>query len=203
MYTFIRGLLIGLAIAAPVGPIGVLCIRRTLAEGRLTGLVSGLGAATADAIYGIIAGFGLTFISGILIAQKSWFSLIGGIFLCILGVRTFISKPRGVDDHNDSIGLAGSYLSVFILTLTNPVTILSFAAIFSGLGMAEENRGYTSALLVVSGVFIGSAAWWLFLSYGVDLFRKRVTTDWMRWINWISGSVLFIFGILALASLAG
>ena len=203
MFTFLRGLLIGISIAAPVGPIGVLCIRRTLAEGRLSGLVSGFGAATADSIYGIIAGFGLTFISGFLVAQKYWFSLIGGLFLCYLGIRTFLSKPAEVNDQAHSKGLVGNYLSVFILTLTNPMTILSFAAIFAGLGLTQGDRDYISALLMVSGVFTGSALWWLFLSQGVGFFKKRVTHHWMGWINRLSGGVIFSFGVLALISLVG
>ena len=94
MTNFLRGLIMGISIAAPVGPIGVLCIRRTLAQGKLAGFISGLGAATADAIYGIIAGFGITFISGFLIAQARWLSLVGGLFLCFLGIRTFLSDPQ-------------------------------------------------------------------------------------------------------------
>jgi threonine/homoserine/homoserine lactone efflux protein len=127
-----QGILIGLSIAAPVGPIGVLCIRRTLSEGRGTGFVSGLGAATADAIYGCVAGFGLTFISDILVSQQTWFRLVGGLFLCYLGIRNFLARPVERAASVGGQGLAGAYASTFILTLTNPMTILSFAAIFAG-----------------------------------------------------------------------
>jgi threonine/homoserine/homoserine lactone efflux protein len=201
MPIFLRGLLIGISIAAPVGPIGVLCIRRTLAEGRLSGLVSGLGAATADAFYGIIAGFGITFISSFLVAQQKWLSLVGGIFLCYLGIRTFLSTPAAESAQTESKGLLRNYLSILFLTLTNPMTILSFAAIFAGLGLANQPGDYVSAITLVLGVFSGSALWWLVLSFGVSLFRERVTPRWMVWINRGSGLIVLSFGILALANL--
>lgn len=202
MPIFLRGLIVGISIAAPVGPIGVLCIRRTLAEGRLSGLISGLGAATADAIYGIIAGFGLTFISGFLVAQQNWLSLFGGVFLCYLGIRTFLSSPSEEAAQTEGNGLLRNYLSIFFLTLTNPMTILSFAAIFAGLGLAHNRGDYGSATILVLGVFTGSALWWLILSFGVSLFRERVTPQWMVWINRSSGLVVFIFGVMALISIA-
>ena len=137
---FVRGLVIGFSIAAPVGPIGVLCIRRTLAEGQLYGLVSGLGAATADALYGCVAGFGLTFISAFLIGHKLWLSLIGGLFLLYLGIKTLLSKPAEDAAKAEGKGLFRAYASTFLLTVTNPMTILSFAAIFAALGLAKRHR---------------------------------------------------------------
>jgi len=201
MPIYLRGLLIGISIAAPVGPIGVLCIRRTLAEGQLSGLVSGLGAATADAFYGIVAGFGLTFISGFLVAQRAWLSLFGGFFLCYLGMRTFVSHPPEEAIQVESNGLLRNYLSILLLTLTNPMTILSFAAIFAGLGLAESGGDYLTATILVLGVFTGSGLWWLLLSFGVGLFRDRITARWMVGINRISGLLVLGFGIFALASL--
>ncbi|MBU1662878.1 MAG: LysE family translocator [Chloroflexi bacterium] len=201
MTTFLLGLIIGISIAAPVGPIGVLCIRRTLTEGRLAGLVSGLGAASADAIYGVIAGFGLTFISGFLVEQQTWLRLLGGLFLCYLGVRTYLSRPSDKPAVARSHSLLGNYLSIFVLTLTNPITIISFAVIFAGLGLAESGGDYIFATLMVLGVFTGSALWWLCLSLGVGLFRDKVAARWMQWINSISGGVVFGFGVLALVSL--
>ncbi len=197
----IRGLIIGFSIAAPVGPIGVLCIRRTLAEGRTAGLVSGLGAATADAIYGSIAGFGLTFISTMLLRQQGLFRLIGGIFLCYLGLRIFLARPVEHAAKTGRNGLVGAYLSTFFLTLTNPVTILSFMAIFAGLGLASTSGNYASAGILVLGVFTGSALWWLILSGGVGVFRERFNPRGMRWVNRISGSIITGFGLLALMSL--
>jgi threonine/homoserine/homoserine lactone efflux protein len=198
----LKGLLIGFSIAAPVGPIGVLCIRRTLAQGRAAGLISGLGAASADAIYGCIAGFGLTFISGLLISQQGWLKLIGGAFLCYWGVRTLLSQPAERAAAGDAIGLAGAYASTFFLTLTNPTTILSFVAVFAGMGLASMGGDYAAALLLVLGVFCGSALWWLLLSGGVGLLRGRFDVHAMRWVNRLSGGVITVFGLLALASLA-
>jgi len=169
----LRGLLIGFSIAAPVGPIGVLCIRRTLAAGRAVGLVSGLGAATADAIYGCIAGFGLTFISNFLIGQQVWLRLLGGGFLCYLGLRTFLSKPAEQATSAPGKGLVDAYTSTFFLTVTNPMTILSFAAIFAGLGAGGASGNYVSAAVLVVGVFIGSALWWFLLSGGVRRHKMR------------------------------
>jgi len=145
----LKGLIIGFSIAAPVGPIGVLCIRRNLAKGRTSGLASGLGAATADAIYGGIAGLGLTRISNLLLEQQAWFRSIGGGFLLYLGIRTFLSKPAGAVAAARRTDLAGDYLSTSLLTLTNPLTILSFAAIFAGLGLAGPGRvlGYAGVLV--------------------------------------------------------
>lgn len=198
---FLRGLIIGLSIAAPVGPIGVLCIRRTLTEGRISGLISGLGAATADALYGSIAAFGLTFISNILITQQGWIRLIGGVFLCFLGLKTFLSPPARQAGHVKGHGLVGAYVSTFFLTLTNPMTILSFAAIFAGLGVGSETANYLFAGILVLGVFIGSALWWLILSNGVSLMGKKIESRRLRWVNRISGIIITVFGILALLSL--
>lgn len=199
---FFRGLLIGLSIAAPVGPIGVLCIRRTLAEGRVAGFVSGLGAATADMLFGCVAGFGLTFISGVLIAQHFWFQLIGGLFLCYLGVKTLLSRPAEVAATvQQGKGLLGAYASTLFLTATNPLTIFAFAAIYAGLGAAVGDYG--AALTLVAGVFTGSALWWLLLSGGVSLFRAKFNARSLLWVNRISGVVIVGFGILALSKMVG
>ncbi|MBN1286347.1 MAG: LysE family transporter [Anaerolineae bacterium] len=242
----IRGIVIGFSIAAPVGPIGVLCIRRTLATGRISGLATGLGAASADAIYGAVAGFGLTAVSAFLVDQQSWFSLIGGLFLVYLGVRTLLAKtgedittentertepeeegkegestnPRSASrllrvlralrgdksgaSNGGRAGLAGDYLSTFFLTLTNPVTILSFVAIFAGLGLAQatgESRDYLAAGVLVLGVFLGSALWWLTLSGIISLVRVRFTPRAMLWVNRLSGATIIALGLTALASL--
>jgi threonine/homoserine/homoserine lactone efflux protein len=194
----LRGLLIGFSIAAPVGPIGVLCIRRTLAEGRTAGLLTGLGAATADAVYGCIAAFGLTFVSSFLVRQQDLLALVGGAFLCYLGVRTFFSVPSEAAPAAGGKNLLGMYTSTFFLTLTNPLTILSFAAIYAGLGLASEAGDYLSATLVVLGVFLGSASWWLLLSGIVSLFRSRVTSAALRWVNRISGAIILGFGLVML-----
>ena len=197
MNFILKGLLIGFSIAAPVGPIGVLCIRRSVAHGSRSGLATGLGAATADAVYGCIAGFGLTAISNFLVGQKFWLALLGGLFLCYLGIRTFVSRPNEQPAEAPEVGLVSAFLSTFFLTLTNPMTILSFIAIFAGLGLGKS-ADYFNATALVAGVFAGSALWWLLLSGGAALFRSKVTLGWMRLLNRISGCIIFGFGIYSL-----
>jgi threonine/homoserine/homoserine lactone efflux protein len=198
MAMILRGIVLGFSIAAPVGPIGVLCIRRTLAQGSIVGLISGLGAATADAIYGSIAGFGLTFVSSVLIQQQAMLRFIGGVFLCYLGVRTFLSRSSGGVEQVQENGLIGAYVSTFLLTLTNPMTILSFAGIFAGLGIADTGGDYVAAGMLIGGVFLGSALWWLTLSGSVGLLRTKFTPQLQGWVNRISGVVIAAFGLLAL-----
>ena len=199
--TYLQGLLIGFSIAAPVGPIGVLCIRRTLADGRLAGLLSGLGAATADAMYGAVAGFGLTFVSGLLVSQQGALRLVGGLFLLWLGWQTLRSAPAERAAAASGAGLLGAYTSTLLLTLTNPLTILSFVAIFAGVGLGSTGGNYLLAALLVLGVGSGSAAWWLLLSGGVSLLRTRFTPGALRWVNRLSGLVIAAFGLAALWSL--
>lgn len=196
----LRGLVIGFSIAAPVGPIGVLCIRRTLTEGRAAGIVSGLGAATADAIYGCIAGFGLTFISNFLVSQQVGLRLIGGVFLVYLGIKTLLAKPVEHAVFVTSQGLFGAYTSTFFLTLANPLTILSFAAIFAGLGLASSSGDYVTAVVLVLGVFMGSVLWWLILSGCVGMFRAKFDTRGLQWVNRISGVIIAGFGLFACLS---
>jgi len=197
-----KGAIIGFSLAAPVGPIGLLCIRRSLAEGRVVGLFTGLGAATADASYGAVAAFGLTAISGFLVSQRVWLGLFGGAFLCYLGVRTFRAVLASTAARERGRGLAGAYASTFVLTLTNPITILSFISIFAGLGLGVAPSA-AAAGAVVAGVFLGSALWWLLLSHGVAMFGRRLGDGWMRSVNRVSGALIFAFGLYALAGAAG
>jgi predicted secreted hydrolase/threonine/homoserine/homoserine lactone efflux protein len=201
IHVLLKGIAIGFSIAAPVGPIGVLCIRRTLSEGRASGFISGLGAATADAIYGCIAGFGLTFISSFLIGQQVWIRLIGGLFLCYLGIRTLLASPGEETALAGKSDIVGAYGSTLLLTLTNPLTILSFAAIFAGLGIADTGGDYGAAMTLVLGVFVGSGLWWLLLSGIAGALRTRFNTRALLWINRISGIVILAFGLIALSSL--
>ena len=200
---FIRGLLIGLSIAATVGPMSVLCIQRTLNKGQLYGLVSGLGIATADAVYGSIAAFGLTLITNFLVMEQIWIRLIGGIFLIYLGIKTMLSKPpeSAATLTMQTNGYPGAYASTFLLTLTNPLTILSFAAIFAGIGVGSTSKSFLSATIVVLGVFSGSALWWIILTSIISLLRKKMDSQWLLWINRISGAIITLFGIGALLSL--
>lgn len=197
----LRGMVIGFAIAAPVGPVGVLCIRRTLTDGRVFGFVSGLGAASADAVYGSLAALGLTFISTFLIEGESCLHTLGGVFLVVLGVKIFLERPAEGAAPVRGSRLLSSYASTFLLTLTNPTTILSFAAIFAGLGAGTETDGYLSAALLVLGVFLGSALWWLLLSVGVGLVRVKLSPERLRRVNRASGVVVAVLGLLALSGL--
>lgn len=203
---FLKSLIIGFSIAAPVGPIGILCIRRTLADGRRAGFISGLGAATADACYGAIAAFGLTFISSFLINQSIWLRLAGGLFLIFLGIKTIFAKPElneALDKSHDSYrGMIRYYMSTFFLTISNPLTIISFAAIFAGFGAANINtQGYFAAMMMVLGIFIGSSVWWFALTFITGLLRQRINRKTLIWINRVAGAVIVLFGILALISI--
>lgn len=198
---FLKGVILGFSIAAPVGPIGILCIRRTLQFGRFSGFFSGLGAASADALFAIIAAFGLTFISNFLMAGQFWLRLIGGVFLLYLGWKTFFSKLSNDNKEISHTTLLNDFISTFFLTLTNPLTILSFLAVFAGLGLSSIESSYFEASTLVLGVFLGSAAWWLFLSEGITLFRKKVSQEMRLWINRIAGIIIAMFGIAALFSL--
>ncbi|HEX4840498.1 MAG TPA: LysE family transporter [Rhabdochlamydiaceae bacterium] len=168
----LKGIILGFSIAAPVGPIGVLCIRKTLQFGRFSGLCSGLGAAFADSLYAVIAAFGLTVISNFLLAGQFWFRLIGGCFLLYLGWKTFISKPASDSKNVPHTTLLNDFISTFFLTITNPMTILSFLAVFAGLGLSSVHGDYFQAGGLVLGVFLGSAAWWLLLSEGLQQLTK-------------------------------
>lgn len=194
----LKGIILGFSIAAPVGPIGILCIRRTLQFGRFSGLFSGLGAAVADMIYAIIAAFGLTFISNFLVAGQFWLRLIGGGFLLYLGWKTFFAKVSDKTKEISHTTFLNDFVSTFFLTITNPMTILSFLAVFAGLGLSSIQGSYFEAAALVVGVFLGSAAWWLLLSEGVTLFRKKVSDKVMRWINRVAGMIIVVFGIAAL-----
>ncbi len=196
-----QGFVIGLAIAAPVGPIGLLCIQRTLSQGRAAGFASGLGAATADAFYGSVAAFGLSLVSSFLLEQRRGLGLIGGLFLLGLATRTFLARPSTQTESDRSDSLVSAYATTFLLTLTNPATILSFAAIFAGLGLAEQERDSYPAAMLVSGVFTGSAIWWLLLSGAVSIFRSRFTAAHMRWVNRLAGVIIGAFGLLALSQI--
>lgn len=202
----VRGLLIGLSVAAVVGPMSVLCMQRTMRRGFLYGLFSGLGIATADACYGCIAAFGLTVIATFLVHEQVWIRLVGGLFLLYLGIRSLLSRPAKQAAETKGVyamNFLSAYLSTFLLTLTNPLTILSFAAIFAGLGVGSGKSTILTAILVVGGVFLGSSLWWLLLTGGISVLRQRFTESWLLWIHRLSGALIALFGILSLLSSAG
>jgi len=196
MIVFLKGVIIGLSIAAPVGPIGILCVQRTLSFGHASGIIFGLGAASADAVYGAIAAFGLSAISDLLVANQFSIRLIGGAFFVFLGVKIALARPGDGGEIKASSGLVRAFISVFGLTLTNPMTILAFAAIFSGLGLVKGNTVNSSPVLLVAGVFSGSALWWVTLGMSVALFRKKMTHRALTGINRTAGAMIFLFGIM-------
>jgi threonine/homoserine/homoserine lactone efflux protein len=191
-----RGLVLGFTIAAAVGPISLLTIRRTLAHGRTYGLASGLGVACADATYAAIAAFGLTAITSILVDGRTILGLVGGLVLIVLAIRTMTSRPSDVAVATERPGLPGAFGSIFGLTMTNPMTILSFAGLFAGLGLT--GTGGADAALLVVGVFLGSAAWWVVLTSVVSVLRTRVTIPVLTWVNRVSGAAILVFGVVAI-----
>jgi len=190
---FLRGIIIGFAIAAPVGPIGLLCIQRTLNRGTSFGFVSGLGAATADACYGMIAAFSVAAVFNFLSTQKIWFSLAGGLYLGYLGIKALGTMPDNQVETANGAKRLSAYLSIFFLTLTNPMTIFAFAAVFAGFGFRETAGNYLNAVALVIGVFTGSAMWWLTLSGITGLIRHKFSEQHLTWINRISGGIILGF----------
>jgi threonine/homoserine/homoserine lactone efflux protein len=197
---FLKGLIIGFAMAVPIGPVGIMCIRKTLAEGHSRGLIIGLGAATADSLFGSIAAFGLTFVSEVIASQHFWLRLVGGGILLFLGIRTFRAKRKDTIIPFDNKGLLGSYVSAFLLVITNPVTIFAFVAVFAAFGLGHRLI-IVSACILVLGVFTGSCLWFLTLSYVATFFRKKLDSGGVRWVNRISGVLIILSGVAAFVSL--
>jgi len=202
MTPFAKGLLFGFLLAATVGPMWLLCFRRTIGQGALAGFVSGMGIAVADGIYGSVAAFGLTAVSGFLLQHGFWIGLVGGLFLLYLGVKTLVSRPEIESSSTDTTGLAQGFLSTLGLTLANPPTILAFAAIFAGLGLASGGD-YGTAALVVLGVFLGSASWWVLLAAGAGWLRDRIGPRLFRAVNIVSGLTILGFAVWQLAAVLG
>ncbi|TMG25788.1 MAG: LysE family translocator [Chloroflexi bacterium] len=198
----IRGFALGFAIAASPGPIFFLCLRRSLLRGWLTGLVSGLGVATADAFYAAVAVFGVAAVVTTTLAPVArWLALAGGLALVFIGIRAVVSSPatREATTSTTRTGLAWAYTSILGLTITNPATIISFAALAATLGLGTGGSFARPALVVV-GVLLGSAAWWCILVIGASLLRARLTPQVVGWISTVSGLAIAVLGILAVIS---
>lgn len=198
---FLKGIVIGFLISTPVGPIAVLCIQRTLNNGRIHGIVSGLGAATADAIYSLFAVSGLSFILNFLIKEQLWLRLVGGLFLCYTGMKLFYSKVVQRAASGGGTSYFSNYVSAFIFAMTNPGTIITFAAVFASLGILHINVNYASAGLLVAGVFVGAGLWWFILNSISRVFLKKLDYVKLAWLNKISGIVIAGFGLFVLMSL--
>jgi threonine/homoserine/homoserine lactone efflux protein len=194
LIALLKGIAVGIVIALPVGPVGVLCVRRTLFEGPTYGFVSGLGAATADTIFGIIAGFGITIVRDFMLRYQDWFAAAGGLFLLFVGVKALVeasdTEPEPVSDEE----YLGAFVSTFALTITNPITILAFAGIFAKVGVSRD-AGFLDVAVLVGGVFLGSLLWWLGLSFGIAALRHSVGTVRLVWLNRISSAVLALSGL--------
>lgn len=197
---FLKGLAFGFILAATVGPMWVLCFRRTVACGALTGFASGMGIAVADGLYGAVAAFGLTAISGLLLGYSFWIGLVGAAFLVYLGLKTLAARPAEAGGERAEKSLLAAFLSTLGLTLTNPPTILAFAAIFAGLGLASS-ADYGAAALVTLGVFLGSAAWWVILAASAGKLRARLGPQLARAINVVSGASILGFAAWQIAAL--
>jgi threonine/homoserine/homoserine lactone efflux protein len=198
----LQGFIIGIFVAAPVGPVGVLCIQRSVTRGKRHGFISGLGAATADAAYAAVAAFGLTFISSFIEQQQFYLRLGGGLLLCFLGVRLAMKRPTRDASPLSTIDHIHHYSSTVLLTLTNPMTFVAFAALFAGLNLVESEgtSQLMTASLLVAGVFLGSSFWWLVLSLVSGAFKERLTHLRMVWVNRIAGIVVAVFGLCVLGS---
>lgn len=195
----VKGIVIGFVIAAPVGPVGVLCIRRALADGRVAAFVAGLGAAVADTFYGAVAALGLTLVTDFLTNHRVELSLIGGLFLLFLGWKTMRARTEMLPTPETHIGLLRDFASTFLITLTNPATILAFMAVFASITAVQARHvASLDTGLLIAGVFIGSAAWWGLLSAAAGAVRSRFHAGWLRWFNRASGALLIAFGLAVL-----
>jgi threonine/homoserine/homoserine lactone efflux protein len=193
----LRGVLAGLAISAPVGPVNVLCISRTLTKGRLAGFMSGLGAAAADTVYGAIAGFSISFVIQFLLREEFWLRLCGGSLLIVIGIVYYFKKPQSLREQSSS-SAHSDFISAFLLNLTNPTTVLSFLAILAVLGMGHHRARWLTVLLI-AGIFCGAMLWWLVLIAGTSRFREKFDDKAMLWMNRIAGLAIGAFGLVTLA----
>jgi len=196
----LKGIVIGFALAAPVGPLGVLCIRRTLAHGSKRGLLVGISAAVADILYGIVAAFGVTLISDFIFNQQQWIRLIGGFVLILVGYHTFRSHPSTDTKTNGTNGHIRAFFSTFMLALTNPMTVFTFAGVFASVGLEEIKGNYIFVVFLVAGIFLGTMSWFTLLTTLVHFFREKINTDGICLVNKIAGTILILFGIVALSS---
>lgn len=198
---YFKGIIVGLSIALPVGPIALLCIKRTLNRGFKSGFSSGLGAAVADAVYGATAAFGITVVTHFLLLHSELLRLLGGLVLCYAGYTIFFSAPQENEPDTQNEGLFRDFVSTLALTLTNPLTIIMFAAIFAAAGLSASEGKLVSSSLMVCGIFSGSTLWWLILSAVTSIFHKRIPERGLILINKSAGVLIAAFGFFVLASL--
>jgi threonine/homoserine/homoserine lactone efflux protein len=200
MGLLIKGLVVGFVVAAPAGPIAVMCLHRSIEEGHLSGIATGIGAALGDTVFGALALFGVGYVAAFISSEQIPLRLGGGVVLCALGIVTFLRRPRPGTFVEDHITLIGAFAGAFALTLANPITILAFLAIFSAIGVEHLAGQRVDAVTLIAGILAGSTAWWMLLAVGAALFRDRFTEKGLIWITRISGLVIVGFGVAALVS---
>ena len=198
----LKGLVVGFLASVPLGPVGVLCIQRTINKGKLSGMFSGMGSATVDAFFALVAALGLTYIINFIEEQQFYIQLIGGVVLIIVGARIFYANPiKQIRRHRRRKNkIIEDYFSVLLLTLSNPVAIFLFVAAFAGIGIVSSSDSKLDSFFIVAGVFLGAMLWWLTLTFFVDLFRKRFRLKQLWWINKIAGIIVVVFGVAAMLS---
>jgi threonine/homoserine/homoserine lactone efflux protein len=192
---YIQGIIIGLTLAVPIGPISLLCIRRAITGGRLHGIVSGIGVATSDSLYAIVAVLGLTVISGIILAHEVFFRAVAGIVLIAVGFKVFLSVPSEPGENEGQVSYPKDYLSMLAITLANPLTILFFIIVLPGFGVVPGGTSLSTSAEFVLGIFSGSVTWWIILCGSVGTVRSRLTPRHLQVINHISGILIVVFGI--------
>lgn len=197
-----KGILVGFVIAAPVGPVGLLCIRRALADGRSAAFIAGLGAAVADTFYGAVAGLGLSLVADFLLAHRTALSLVGAAFLLMLGWKAWRTPAVLAPTPQAHFGLINDFITTLVITLTNPATILAFMAVFASLGAVRLSENTAQAGFLICGVFVGSALWWLTLSALAGAVRHHFSESWLRWLNKASAGLLLVSAVAVLVHLA-
>lgn len=199
----IKGVVLGFLSSIPLGPIGVICIQRTLGKGRLSGFISGLGAATADTLLALIAGLGLSFIIDFIKDYGILFKLVGGLIVIFIGAQIFFKSPvKQVRERRlKKNSLHTDYLSVLVLTLSNPLAVFLFIAVFAGLNLVNGSSNILFHAVIFSGIFIGAALWWFTLTSLVNMYRDKFRLKNLWWLNKITGVAIFVFGLAALISI--
>jgi len=199
---FIKGIIIGLLVSAPLGPIGIMCIQRTLNRGYMSGFVSGLGAAAADIIFAVIAGFGLTIIINFIEEKHLYFQILGGIFVLYIGYKIFNTNPvkQLKLQRLNKTRLSQDFASIFLLTISNPMAIFLFVAIMAALKVAGDLLSFFELSILVSGIAGGAILWWFVLASIANRFRKKIRLKSIWWLNKITGSVVFLFGLVVILS---
>ena len=199
----IKGIIVGLVVSIPLGPMGVLCVQRTLNKGKSSGFSSGMGIATADSIFALIAGLGISFIIHFLSEQQLIIKMIGGLVIALIGLKIFIANPvKQLKKHRrEGKNLFEDFISILFMALSNPLTVFLYIAIFAGLNLNDVAAGYSSALLVVAGVFVGASISWFAISTVVNYFRAKIRLRRLMWINRIAGITIILFGVFAICSL--